>query len=197
MTFLLKATRTIKRLSKGAMLLSALSISIASHAATPHPDAFVHPGLLQTEQDFLRIREKLANHNQPWLAGWQKLIANRPASLAWNPSPVAVVSRGADGQHPENYARLFNDAAAAYALALGWQLSGGPAYADKAVAMLHQWSSPLTSIEGTSDRFLASGLYGVSTGPRRRVTARLFKVEGGGLSSVPKHDAHGLLPDES
>lgn len=137
------------------LMLGALSLSIGAQAS-----AFVHPGLLQTEEDFIRIREKLANHNQPWLAGWQKLIANRHASLAWNPSPVAVVYRGADGRHPENYARLFNDAAAAYALALRWQLSGDTAYADKAVAMLNQWSTTLTAIEGTSDRFLASGLYG-------------------------------------
>ncbi|AZE55172.1 hypothetical protein C4K03_3017 [Pseudomonas synxantha] len=137
------------------LLLGALSLSTGAQAS-----AFVHPGLLQTEEDFIRIREKLANRNQPWLAGWQKLIANRHASLAWNPSPVAVVYRGADGRHPENYARLFNDAAAAYALALRWQLSGDTAYADKAVAMLNQWSTTLTAIEGTSDRFLASGLYG-------------------------------------
>ena len=137
------------------LMLGALSLSIGAQAS-----AFVHPGLLQTEEDFIRIREKLANHNQPWLAGWQKLIANRHASLAWNPSPVAVVYRGADGRHPENYARLFNDAAAAYALALRWQLSGDTAYADKAVAMLNQWSTTLTAIEGTSERFLASGLYG-------------------------------------
>ncbi|AZE72875.1 hypothetical protein C4K00_2646 [Pseudomonas synxantha] len=137
------------------LMLGALSLSIGAQAS-----AFVHPGLLQTEEDFIRIREKLANHNQPWLAGWQKLIANRHASLAWNPSAVAVVYRGADGRHPENYARLFNDAAAAYALALRWQLSGDTAYADKAVAMLNQWSTTLTAIEGTSDRFLASGLYG-------------------------------------
>lgn len=155
MTFSLKAKRNIKRITRGAVLLGALSMSIGAQAS-----AFVHPGLLQTEQDFIRIREKLANHNQPWLAGWQKLTANRHASLAWNPSPVAVVYRGADGQHPENYARLFNDAAAAYALALRWQLSGDPAYADKAVALLNQWSTTLTAIEGTSDRFLASGLYG-------------------------------------
>ena len=137
------------------LLLGALSLSTGAQAS-----AFVHPGLLQTEEDFIRIREKLANHNQPWLAGWQKLIANRHASLAWNPSAIAVVYRGADGRHPENYARLFNDAAAAYALALRWQLSGDTAYADKAVAMLNQWSTTLTAIEGTSDRFLASGLYG-------------------------------------
>lgn len=155
MNFSLKAKRNLKRITRGAVLLGALSMSIGAQAS-----AFVHPGLLQTEQDFIRIREKLANHNQPWLAGWQKLTANRHASLAWNPSPVAVVYRGADGQHPENYARLFNDAAAAYALALRWQLSGEPAYADKAVALLNQWSTTLTAIEGTPDRFLAAGLYG-------------------------------------
>ena len=63
----------LKYLSKRAVLLYALLMSIGSQASpTLHTEAFVHPGLLQTREDFTRIREKLANYNQPWLAGWQK-----------------------------------------------------------------------------------------------------------------------------
>ncbi|MCF5669072.1 cell wall anchor protein [Pseudomonas marginalis] len=149
-----------RRLSAGFVLIGALSMSLCTQGAVSHSAEFVHPGLLQTEQDFTRIRAKLANHEQPWQAGWQKLITNRHASLAWNPSPAAVVYRGKDGQHPENYNKLFNDAAAAYALAVRWRLSGNAEYADKAVDILNQWSKMLTEIEGNSDRYLASGIYG-------------------------------------
>jgi hypothetical protein len=127
-------------------------------AGEAHP--FVHPGLLHTQQDFERMRVEVAAHAQPWTDGWQELLANRHASLQWKPNPQAIVYRGKDGQHAENYAALFNDAAAAYALALRWQVSGDAAYADKAVDILNAWSSTLTAIGGSSDRFLASGIYG-------------------------------------
>lgn len=97
---------------------------------------------------------------QPWTQGWQRLLENRHASLDWQPRPQSVVYRGSDHIHHENYATLFNDAAAAYALALRWKISGDDAYADKAIAILNAWSSNLISIEGSSDRFLASGIYG-------------------------------------
>ena len=121
---------------------------------------FVHPGLLHTQQDFDRMRTKVASGAAPWTQGWQKLVANRHASLAWKANPQTVVYRGKDGSHAENYATLFNDAAAAYALALRWKISGDDAYAAKAIEILNAWSSTLTAIGGNSDRFLASGIYG-------------------------------------
>lgn len=113
---------SFKHLSKVAVLLGALSMSIDGQASSTLPaDAFIHPGLLQTQADFTRIREKLANQNPPWLAGWQKLIANPHASLAWQPNPVSVLNRTSADMN--NDSTLFNDAAAAYALALRWQIS--------------------------------------------------------------------------
>lgn len=150
---------SFKHLCTMAVLLGALSTSIDSQASSPRPaDAFVHPGLLQTQADFTRIREKLANQNAPWLAGWQKLIANPHASLSWQADPLPVVYRTSDGLN--NDRTLFNDAAAAYALALRWQISQDPAYADKAVGILNQWSSTLTAIKGEPDKSLAAGLAG-------------------------------------
>src|SRR3954471_434085 len=81
-------------------------------------------------------------------------------ALGWTPRPAAAVYRGADGTHPENYGQLYNDAGAAYALALRWKVSGDSAYADKSIQILNAWGSTLTTIGGTSDKFLAAGLYG-------------------------------------
>lgn len=149
----------LEHLSKRAVLLGALLMSIGSQASpTLHTEAFVHPGLLQTQDDFSRIREKLANYNQPWLAGWQKLIANPHASLAWQPNPVPVVYR--TSEEPNNHSVLFSDNAAAYALALRWQISNDPAYADKAVSILNRLSSTLTATKGNPVKALAAGLHG-------------------------------------
>ncbi|VWB61992.1 membrane protein [Burkholderia lata] len=121
---------------------------------------FAHPGLLHSEQDFQRMRINVAQGKQPWLQGWQRLIANRHASLGWTPRPQDAVYRGKNPEHAENYSLLFNDAAAAYALALRWKVSGDDAYAGKAIGILNAWSDKLTMIGGNSDKFLASGIYG-------------------------------------
>jgi hypothetical protein len=121
---------------------------------------FVHPGLLHSNEDLARMKAKVDASAEPWLSGYGRLAANPHASLDWKARPAAMVYRGADGTHPENYAQLFNDAAAAYALALRWKISGDARYANKAAEVLDAWSAVLTGIGGTSDRFLAAGLYG-------------------------------------
>ena len=129
-------------------------------AASADSGAFVHPGALHTQGDFARMKTEVAQKAQPWTDDWNILIKNPHASLSWAPRPVEMVYRGADGTHPQNYSILFNDTAAAYALALRWKISGDEAYADKAVAILDAWSGKLAGIDGTSDKFLASGIYG-------------------------------------
>jgi hypothetical protein len=120
----------------------------------------VHPGLLHADADFARMKAKVDAGAEPWVSGWQRLLANAHAQLDWTPRPAAMVYRGADGTNPENYAQLYNDAAAAYALALRWKISGDARYADKAIQVLDAWSAALVGIGGTSDKFLAAGLYG-------------------------------------
>lgn len=127
---------------------------------TPTPTSFVHPGGMHTEADFARMRAKIATNAQPWLDGWNKLLANSHAQLTYAPNPQPIIYRGDDGVHGENYATLFNDIAAAYQCALRYQVGGDPNYANKAVQIMNAWAVTLTNISGTSDRFLASGIYG-------------------------------------
>ena len=122
---------------------------------------FEHPGLLHSAADFTRIIDKVDNSEQPWLTGWNKLTGNAHAASTWTASPQATVIRGAcNGCASENYSKLFNDAAAAYALALRWKISGTTSYANTAAKILDGWASTLKVINGTSDKYLASGLYG-------------------------------------
>jgi hypothetical protein len=119
---------------------------------------FIHPGLLHTEADFARMRMKF--NAEPWKSSWTRLIGNSHAQLTYQPRPVPVVYRGKDGVNAENYSRLFNDIAAAYACAVRWKITGDSAYADKSVEIMNAWSAMLTAIGGSSDRFLAAGIYG-------------------------------------
>ncbi|WP_418118851.1 LamG-like jellyroll fold domain-containing protein [Variovorax sp. 350MFTsu5.1] len=118
---------------------------------------FVHPGLLHTEADFERMRQKVAAQAQPWLDGWKALTSSGRSQLGATPRPLATVIRGGDGQ---NFAQMYIDIARAYQLALRWKVSQDKRYADLAVVFLNAWSSTLTLVTGNSDRFLAAGIYG-------------------------------------
>lgn len=127
-------------------------------AAVAQAQSFIHPGLLHRQSDLDRMRSMVKAGAEPWTSGWKRLSANSHSSLGYVARPASRIYRGTGT--PENYARLFNDAAAGYALALRWHISGDAAYADAAVRLLDAWSDSLASIEGTSDRYLASGIYG-------------------------------------
>ena len=133
---------------------------------------------------------------QPWLAGWQKLLANRHASLTWKPNPQPIVYRGsADGKHAENYTRQRPRR----------QLDGREALEDfwrrcsmrKAVEILNAWASTLTAIEELPDRFLASGIYGYQLANGAEIMRGFGEMEPGRISPLPSDDVDGVLPDES
>ncbi|KAI5777585.1 chondroitin AC/alginate lyase [Geopyxis carbonaria] len=131
-----------------------LPLLTASSAAA----AYVHPGLLHTASDFTRIISKLSTSTSPWVEGYAKLTANSHASPTWVARPQATVYRGTGS--PENYPILYGDLAAAYALGLRWKISGNATFAAAAAAIVDAWSGTLVKIDGTSDKFLAAGLYG-------------------------------------
>lgn len=158
----------MKRLRNPKLLVRSFSLLLAgllainckkSSNAPGLPQRFLHPGLLHTAADFNRMVSKVRAGVQPQLSGWNKLLANPHSSSSYSMrGPVSVVYRGTGS--PENYSLLFNDIAAAYQNALRWKIAGATDNAGKAVAILNAWSSTLTSIQGTSDRFLAAGIYG-------------------------------------
>jgi len=122
--------------------------------------AFVHPGLLHTSTDFSRISAKVVANASPWIDGWYKLTNNSHSALTYTARPVTSVCRGLNAGCPQNYPQLYNDIAAAYALAIRWRVTGIPAYGTAAVNILNAWARTLTTITGNADRFLAAGLYG-------------------------------------
>ncbi len=100
-------------------LLAAEPTASAESGAAPAgaKRPFVHPGLLHKDKDFRRMAAAVHAEKEPWLSGWNRLTANNHARLSYRPRPVEIVVRGRYAE-PENYGRLFNDVAAAYACAL-------------------------------------------------------------------------------
>ncbi|KAL6234654.1 hypothetical protein BDW75DRAFT_240872 [Aspergillus navahoensis] len=122
--------------------------------------AFVHPGALHTTEDFQRIIKHVADGNEPWNTTWTLLTSSSYAQSSYKPNPQTVVYRGYNGVNSENYQYLYGDAAAAYQLAIRWKITNDKSYADASVNILDSWAATITGIDGTSDKFLASGLYG-------------------------------------
>lgn len=123
----------------------------------------LHKGGLHSDEDFTRMKTKIAANAEPWISGWNKLIANYHAQLTYNPNPVEKLIRGgnsAEEPSPDNYSRAMNDVAAAYQLTIRWKITGDTAYADKAVQILNAWASVCKQISGNSNTALAAGIYG-------------------------------------
>lgn len=140
---------------------AAILLLVLTRCAVAAGPGFVHPGLLSTQADFDRMKVEVGRGASPWIEDWMLLQSNPHDSLAWKPSSETVVVRGGTvDRHAENYHHLYNDIAAAYSDCLDWKVSGDTAKADKAVQILNAWSSSLVEITGTSDKYLASGIYG-------------------------------------
>jgi hypothetical protein len=120
---------------------------------------YIHPGLLHTQADFIRMQVQVSAGTQPYLDGWNKLTANSHGLSTYTmQGPIDTVYRGTGT--PENYSKLYNDVAAAYQNALRWKVNGDVACANKAVAIMNAWSATLKVISGNADRWLAAGIYG-------------------------------------
>ncbi|KAF7588049.1 hypothetical protein BBP40_006218 [Aspergillus hancockii] len=121
---------------------------------------FTHPGLLVTETDLSRAKDNIAAQKDPWCASWNKLVSMEYTSAAYTHQAVATVDRDADSSTAANADRLWHDAAAAFALALRWKISGNDSYADAAVNILRAWGETLVSVGANDDQYLVSGLQG-------------------------------------
>jgi hypothetical protein len=107
---------------------------------------FRHPGLLVTEDDFIRIREHIKKGEQPWTDWWNKLCADRATNLDVKPNPLAGVYRADNSKFA-----MYRDIQRAWCLALRWRLSDDTRYADKAVETLDAWASTLKVIGTVPD----------------------------------------------
>jgi hypothetical protein len=120
-----------------------------------------HPGGLQVAEDFARIKANLTV--DPWLSGWNKLIANAHAQSSWVASPTDTLIRGGSSREepsPDNYSHAYNDAAAAYQLGIRWKISGDTVYAKTAVKILNAWVATCKAVNGDPNVALGAGFYG-------------------------------------
>ena len=119
---------------------------------------FIHPGLLHTQGDLDRMRQRVAAGQEPWKAGFEKLRKDGASSADWKlRGPRESVTRETADLHDNN--EMVQDGNAAYQNALMWCITGDEAHARKAVQILNAWGTTLRKMDG-HDVQLAAGLNG-------------------------------------
>ena len=119
----------------------------------------VHPGVAHSSQSIAFVKSKIDAQEEPWLQNWHRLKNSPHADLDWKPTPHAKVERGPYNRPNIGSSEFSQDAKAAYAHALCWNLSGDEAHAQKAAEILDAWSGKLKSI-GNHDAALLVGMSG-------------------------------------
>ena len=109
-----------------------LAVSMTSFAQ----QQYAHPGIDLTQEELDRIKTNVNAYKQPWLDGWNKLLAERDAQSDFKASPKSTVG-GSNGTRQ----RAERDANAAYYNILRWYVTGNVANAECAVAILNDWSN--------------------------------------------------------
>jgi hypothetical protein len=147
-----------RHLLRGAIVAGGFAVAGIGGLGIAQAQNGTHPGLLHTQADLDRMHQKVYAREEPWISGWNRLIANSHSWPGWTPRPVATVVRG--GGTGENYSLLYNDLHAAYQNALRWRIQNNTNHRDTAVNILNAWSGTLQEITGSADRWLAAGIYG-------------------------------------
>jgi fibronectin type 3 domain-containing protein/regulation of enolase protein 1 (concanavalin A-like superfamily) len=138
--------------------LCILLLLAAVFSSSVFAQTFVHPGALNSQADFDRIKAKVAAGEWPWYDSYLTLCNDGLSSLGWWWGPVAQITRGGGGGN--NFARSQKDAIAIYCLALRYRISGDTRYADKAIEGMDRWSSTMTAGPNGDNWGLAAGLCG-------------------------------------
>ncbi|MEN8661555.1 MAG: alginate lyase family protein [Lentimonas sp.] len=118
---------------------------------------FIHPGILHTEADLLRMKQQVAAGNQPWASGFEVLRDHSQSASNYE------VQGGFEetGRKPSvRSSEHESDANAAYQNAMMWAITGEQAHADKAIEIIDAWSVDLEKITG-KDAILSAGISGV------------------------------------
>lgn len=129
--------------------ISAVSDATASGGSAVQFNApvngFAHPGVLVNKAQLDFVKGRLAAGAEPWTSAMAKMKTERYASLNYTYGAVPVVSCGLNNTPFIGCNEEKNDATAAYTHALLWYYTGNTAHAQKAIDILNNWSSTLTS----------------------------------------------------
>ncbi|MXV16391.1 alginate lyase family protein [Hufsiella ginkgonis] len=157
-------------------LLALFILLYGYFSAAAQEQVFVHPGLLHAKEDLERMRNAVAEKEEPVFSGFMVFKQNAVSQFTYQlKGPLPVVGRNPTVGQGDYDA----DANAAHQNALMWAITGDKRYAAKAIEILDAWSSVLKSVTGR-DAVLMAGL-----GPFKMVNAaELIRYTNAGWSQA-------------
>lgn len=145
---------------------TGISYMLADEEGGEDASEFDHPCALVNASDIARVKASVskASASDPVYASYKHFCKNKYSQSSYKASPVEVLVRGdvtGTGVSSENYLNAARDAAAAYQLALRWQIGGERKYADAAVAVLNAWADKCRIITANdNNQYLCAGFQG-------------------------------------
>ena len=136
-------TTTVSEGTKYTFTMPAANVTIT--ATLVDFVSYIHPIMLHKQADIDRVKQNLGL--SPVKDAWNHLQESSYASTSYTANPVEYLKRmdagNWSGTYPDynNYTNAMKDAAAAYQLALRYQLSGDESYAAKAAEILDAWAT--------------------------------------------------------
>ncbi|WP_028610082.1 RICIN domain-containing protein [Paenibacillus harenae] len=147
------------------LVLSTVSFGVTVNPSLVSAATFTHGGgILYTQADFDRAKQKVALGASPWIEAWNAGKSTTFASPTYVPRPVPAPARW--GGHPElnSGGQLFNDSEAALVHAIIWKVSSNTTEANnsklKAQEIVDAWSSTVNTAVGGDEKQLLAGLTG-------------------------------------
>ncbi|UUZ84715.1 alginate lyase family protein [Paenibacillus sp. P26] len=140
-------------------LLLGYTTLFAGRAGASADDAFLHPGMLYTQEDLQLMKDKVEKRQSPWLPEWRLMQSNKLAQPTYTNTFYETVYRNDAVNGNKGNSDLQNSSSAALILAVEWSVTGDPVYAKAALRILNGWAGSLKSIQG-HDAQLAASLYG-------------------------------------
>jgi Right handed beta helix region/Alginate lyase len=122
-----------------------------------HAQAFRHPGIYQSSEDFAELKRRITARQSPWIEAFQRL--KKVADTGFIIRPAAHVMRGPYGKPNIGGEDLRKGAEMAYHCALVWNITGEKKFAEKSISILNAWSATLQDFD-FNDAKLIAGLTG-------------------------------------
>ena len=141
-------------------------LTLPEETVEPVAVTFSHPGAYVNADDLSRVRSAVAaaDPSNPVYAAWLQLCNNPWAQETVAPEVLETVVRGdpaGTGVDKENYIVCDRQAAAAFQLALRWQVSGEAKYAEAARTILNAWAAGCKKIASNdANQMLLAGFQG-------------------------------------
>lgn len=157
---------------------------LAGNISRVAAQGFRHLGLLQNGEDLERIKQAVADKQEPIYSSYLVFAADAQSQYTYHiQGPMTMV-----GRNPTVGQNIYDtDAAAAYQNAIMWAITGNKEYAAKAKEIINAWSSTLKSITGR-DAALMAGL-----GPFKMINAaEILRYTNAGWTSadIEKTEKH-------